>query len=302
MERVLSARRLTVRVPGGRAVLADVDIDVAPGELVALLGPNGSGKSTLLRALAGELRPSGGEVSLDGAPLTAYPAAERARRLGVLPQSSSLAFPFAVEDVVALGRLPHAGRGESRHDRDVARRALALVELSAFGGRAYPTLSGGERQRVHLARVLAQLWDPPGHATRALLLDEPTASLDLRHHGVVLQLARAWARAGAAVLVSLHDLAAAARHADRVVVLHDGRVAAVGPPRAVLGPRLLSTVFGVEGWVEDHPVTARPQFVLGTDRRDIEHEATLSFGMTAAPSAVTVPPVPSGSTRSGAAR
>ena len=161
---VLSAAGLTVR-RGGRALLEDASLSLAPGRVTAVIGPNGAGKSTLLRAITGDLRPDAGSVSFRGRPLADWPVAELARHRAVLPQESDLSFPFRVEEVVRLGRIPHPGGGDSAHDKIVALDCLRQVDLSALADRVYPTLSGGEKQRVHLARALAQLRPAPGVTT-----------------------------------------------------------------------------------------------------------------------------------------
>ncbi len=253
----LSAHALTIE-RGGRAVLSDVDARVEPGELVALVGPNGAGKSTLLAAMAGDLAPLRGRVCLDDRLLSDWSPRERACRRAVLPQSASLDFPFTVAQVVLLGRIPHIAGAEQPADRAAVRRALDRVGLSALAARPYTALSGGERQRVHLARVLAQI----DHATETpcyLLLDEPTASQDLRSRQVVLDAARAFADDGGGVLCVLHDLDQAARYADRLMLLADGVVVAEGPPDAVLVPAVLEAAYQIPLDVvhppgHDHPV------------------------------------------------
>jgi iron complex transport system ATP-binding protein len=245
---VLSAAGLSVR-RGDRALLEDASLALAPGRVTAVIGPNGAGKSTLLRAITGDLRPDAGSVSFLGRPLADWPVAELARHRAVLPQESDLSFPFRVEEVVRLGRIPHPGGGDSSHDKIVALDCLRQVDLSALADRVYPTLSGGEKQRVHLARALAQLRPAPGvptPAARALLLDEPTASLDLSHQHAVLALARELAlREGVAVLAILHDLNLVLSYADDLVVLRRGRVVASGPAATTLTPALIQDVFAV---------------------------------------------------------
>ena len=234
-----------------RTGLHDVSLQVRPGELLAVAGPNGAGKSTLLSLLAGERTPDEGAVLLDEVQLTSLGPADRARRIGVLPQSSSLAFAFRVDEVVALGRLGEA-------DRDAVRAAMEEAGVAHLAGRAYPTLSGGEKQRVHLARVLAQL---AGARRAFLLLDEPTSSLDPAQQHAVLSLARARARAGFGVVAVLHDLSLVGRYADRVLLLRDGGVQACGSPWEVLTPQLLAACYGIEAAVLSHPVDGTPLVV-----------------------------------------
>lgn len=244
------ARALRVRL-AGRTVLSEVDLTVTAGEVLALVGPNGAGKSTLLAALAGDLPAESGEVRVDGRPAAAWTPAELALRRAVLPQSAELSFPFAVEEVVRMGRAPWAGTAAAEDDDRAVRAALAAAEVTGFAGRSFAALSGGERARVALARVLAQ-------RAALLLLDEPTAALDLRHQELVLRVCRERAAAGDAVVVVLHDLGLAGAYADRVAVLHEGRIAAEGPPGRVFDPELLTRVYSQPVEVIDHPRTGEP--------------------------------------------
>ena len=240
---MLDAAHLAYAI-GGKTLLAEACLIVGEGELVAIVGPNGAGKSTLLRLLAGELKPSRGAIALDGKPLAAWNRRALARRRAVLPQSSSLTFPFAVAEVVLLGRAPHNGGIETPLDRAIMRAALEATGIAALAARAYPSLSGGERQRVHLARVLAQLMTAPDqYAPGLLLLDEPVTSLDPRHQHAALALARGFVASGGGALAILHDVNLAARYADRVIVLAAGRIVAAGRPAEALTPAVLGPVF-----------------------------------------------------------
>lgn len=254
---MLRAERLAVR-RGPCTVLQGVDLELRPGEVFGVLGPNGAGKSTLLGALSGELAPAQGRVLLDGRELAAWSGAERAQRLAVLPQSSTLNFAFRVEEVVALGRLPHASGWQ--RDGEIVAAALVAADAVHLAGRSYLALSGGERQRVHLARVLAQLW--PGAAGQVLLLDEPTAMLDPLHQHTILQAVQALAARGVAVLVILHDLNLAARYCDRLLLLERGRVQALGSPAEVLQAAPLQAVFGLEVLVQRHPERGHPLIIV----------------------------------------
>ncbi|MBU3058960.1 heme ABC transporter ATP-binding protein [Pseudomonas indica] len=253
---MLRAENLAVQ-RGPCTVLADVHLELRPGEVLGVLGPNGAGKSTLLAALSGELPAAHGRVLLDERPLSAWHGPERARRLAVLPQTSSLGFAFRVEEVVSMGRLPHA-TGRTR-DAEIVGEALAAADAAHLAGRNYLELSGGERQRVHLARVLAQLW--PGGEGQVLLLDEPTSMLDPLHQHTTLQATRAFAEQGAAVLVILHDLNLAARYCDRLLLLEHGRPHAFGTPDDVLRAEPLRAVFGLEVLVQRHPERGHPLIV-----------------------------------------
>jgi iron complex transport system ATP-binding protein len=253
---MLRAQNLHIQ-RGRKTVLADIDLLLNPGEVLGVLGPNGAGKSTLLAGLCGELRPAQGRVWLDDRPLAQWHGAERARRLAVLPQSSTLDFAFRVEEVVGMGRLPHQS-GRLRDEQIVA-EALQAADAAHLHGRSYLALSGGERQRVHLARVLTQLW--PGEAGQTLLLDEPTSMLDPLHQHTILQAVREFASRGAAVLVILHDLNLAARYCDRLLLLASGRPVALDTPRHVLRPEPLKAVFGLDVLVQDHPERGHPLII-----------------------------------------
>ncbi|UYP31384.1 heme ABC transporter ATP-binding protein [Pseudomonas sp. Z8(2022)] len=242
---------------GQQVVLSGIDLQLLSGEVLGVLGPNGAGKSTLLAAMTGELPASAGQVTLDQRALDDWPGPERARRLAVLPQSSSLNFAFRVEEVVAMGRLPH-GSGRVR-DAQIVGEALHAADAAHLAGRSYLALSGGERQRVHLARVLAQLW--PGGEGRILLLDEPTSMLDPLHQHTCLQAVRRLAETGVAVLVILHDLNLAARYCDRLLLLERGRAHALGAPVDVLRAEPLQAVFGLEVLVQAHPERGHPLIV-----------------------------------------
>lgn len=253
---MLRADQLTVR-RGGATVLQDIDLALQPGQVLGVLGPNGAGKSTLLGALCGELHPDGGSVSLDGRALGSWPGHERARRLAVLPQSSTLSFAFPVADVVGMGRLPHDS-GRAR-DAEIVAAVLQAADATYLRERSYLALSGGERQRVHLARVLAQLW--PGGEGQVLLLDEPTSALDPLHQHTTLQAVRDFAGQGAAVLVILHDLNLAARYCDRLLLLQCGRPHAFGSPDEVLQAEPLRQVFGLDVLIQRHPERGHPLIV-----------------------------------------
>lgn len=232
---MIEARSITVTA-GSRRILDGVSVGVRPGELVVVVGPNGAGKSTLLRVLSGERRAAAGSVWLAGRELSVWPAQERARRLAVLPQQSRLEFGFLVEEVVQLGRAPHAPRSA---DAAVVWTAMRRVGVDHLAGRLYPTLSGGEQQRTQLARVLAQ-------EAGCVLLDEPVASLDLKHQHAVMQIARELAADGVAVLAVLHDLRLARRYASRLVLLCGGKVVADGTATEVLTADLIANVYEVD--------------------------------------------------------
>jgi iron complex transport system ATP-binding protein len=244
----LSCRGVTVSY-GAHDVLRDVDLDLRSGEVLALVGPNGAGKSTLVSVLSGDLHPDEGEVLIDGAPLASWSTVELAMRRAVLLQQVSMSFPFTVLQAVRMGRAPwQAAALDDADDERIVAEAMARTDVLQFAERVYMSLSGGERARAALARVLAQ-------DTHVLLLDEPTAALDIRHQEQVLGLAGQLATRGRAVAVVMHDLGLAAAHADRVVVLSGGHVRAEGPPEQVLTSELLSEVYECPIEVVRHPRT-----------------------------------------------
>ncbi|MFZ5780322.1 MAG: heme ABC transporter ATP-binding protein [Pseudomonadota bacterium] len=238
---VLQADAVTVRA-GAKVLIADMSLALAAGELLAVIGPNGAGKSTLLGALAGDRLPASGQVMLADRPLAHWSKRELALRRAVLPQQSSVAFDFTGLQVAMLGLLAHRDRLSESQMRGLAEQALQETEARAFAERPYTVLSGGERQRIQLARVLAQCDADPA-ARPFLLLDEPIAGLDLSHQHAALASARRRADRGLGVLAVLHDLNMAARYADRVAIVEDGRLTALGPTADTLDPERLSAVF-----------------------------------------------------------
>lgn len=237
------------RVP----VIQALDVTLRAGEVVMLIGPNGAGKSTLLAALAGDLPPRRGVLRFAGQRLSAWPAGTLARHRALLRQHSSLTLPFTATEVVRLGCLARAL--SARETRQISDRAMAMTGVSHLAAGIVPQLSGGEQARVHLARVLAQLWPTDdADGPRLLLLDEPCASLDPRYQHQVCAIAREFAAlAGCAVVMTMHDLNLSAQYADRVMLLHRGRLMADGPAAEVLSPARIRDCFGVEGcrWSQD---------------------------------------------------
>ncbi len=254
--RTLAVRELQFAYePQSPKILDGVTASVGSGALVGIVGPNGSGKSTLLRILCGLLQPQSGEVTLDGRPLSQFSRRQRARSIAFLPQSVNPAFALTVFEVVCLGRYPHAGAfgGLGAEDRRVVERCLRDTGAEALRTREFPTLSGGERQRVLLASILAQ--DPD-----LLLLDEPTSALDIHHQAEILALLRRLAHAGYGIGVVMHDLNAAARFCDALLLLAPGAggVLATGAPESVLTAPLLSQAYGADITVARHPATGAP--------------------------------------------
>lgn len=234
---------------GSPRVLDTVSLRVEPGLILGLLGPNGSGKTSLIRVLAGLLTPAAGQVLVDGQPLAGFTRLEIARRIALVPQDTHSTFDFSVLDMVLMGRYPHLGTFalESADDVAIAREALAVTGTAALETRPFSTLSGGERQRVVIASALAQAAD-------VLLLDEPTASLDVGYQLEIAALLRRLNRErGATVLLSTHDLNLAAALCDRIVLLKDGRVVANGPTESTLTPERIALAYGVTADVQRHP-------------------------------------------------
>jgi iron complex transport system ATP-binding protein len=236
---LLQAEALVV-AHGARRVLDSVDLTLHRGEIVGVLGPNGSGKSTLLRVLLGAQRPDQGVVRLEGVPLHTLSASARARSLTMVAHPRTPDFALTVRDVVGLGRIPHEALFGAPRARDTSAiaRALEQTATTELADRDLATLSSGELQRVHLARAFAQ-------EAKVLLLDEPTANLDLHHQLTAMDILRDFADGGGAAVVVLHDLTLAARACSRVVILDAGRVRASGPPDRALDESLLASVFRV---------------------------------------------------------
>ncbi|MBC2681092.1 ABC transporter ATP-binding protein [Corynebacterium anserum] len=235
---------------GGKLVVDDIDIEILPGETVGLLGPNGSGKSSLIRLLAGFNRPTTGTITLDNQLVEKISKKKFAQSVAVVTQHVDSAVDVTVGDVVRLGRIPHRGRWgtHSRDDATAIQHALESTGLIGLEDRLWNELSGGERQRVHIARALAQ-------QPQELILDEPTNHLDIKHQ---LELLRLVSTLDATFIIALHDLNLASMFCDRLIILKQGRVVAVGTPADILTPKLISDVYEVETLVTIHPLTKRP--------------------------------------------
>lgn len=247
MTSVLHADRVGIQA-SSRWLVRDVSFSLERGEVLAILGPNGAGKSTLLGALAGDISPAEGAVMLDGRPLVGIKPLELARRRAVLPQQTFVQFAFTAREIVEMGR---SAIDADRIDQGAVDRVLIATEAYDLQHRIFPTLSVGEQTRVSLSRVLAQ-------ETPILLLDEPTAALDLRHQQLVMEIARDLANRGAALVVVMHDLNLASAYADRILLLREGRMVMLGTPRETLTESVLSEIFGCRVGVIAHPETGLP--------------------------------------------
>jgi iron complex transport system ATP-binding protein len=247
---MLTAARVSFAYRSGAPpVVNDVSLTIAPGAMVGVLGPNGSGKTTLLKMLSGTLTPSAGEILFDRRPLATWQRRDLARRIALVPQETQAPFDYTVLDIVLMGRFPHLGTFalEGPADLAIARQALTATGTSSFEDRPFATLSGGEKQRVVIASALAQ-------SPELLLLDEPTASLDLGHQlDVQLLLTRLNRDNGVTMVLSTHDLNLAAALCRELILLRAGRVIAQGPTEEVLTPEIVRALYGVDADIRRHP-------------------------------------------------
>ncbi len=253
-----------LRLQGEPWVLRDVRLEVAQGEILGIVGPNGSGKTSLLKLLAKLAVPQEGEIALFGRPLRSLSHALLAQTVAVVPQDSPQMFPFTVAETVLMGRFPHRRRSgwslgfgwEDREDCQAASQAMATMDIAHLAGRAVTDLSGGERQRTMIARALAQ-------APRVLLLDEPTAFLDLQHQlGICATLRRLCDKRGLTVVIVSHDLNLASQYCDRVGMLRAGRMCTIGAPAEVMSVDVLQEVYGCEVLIDAHPQSGLPRITL----------------------------------------
>lgn len=232
-------------------VLDGVDLEVNGGEFASLIGPNGAGKSTLLKIISGVLRPTAGNIHLGDSSVSSLSVRQIAQRLAMVEQERPIGFDFTVREVVAMGRTPHRGRfaRETQDDRGAIEHALELADVEELKARSIRAISGGERQRVFLAMALAQ--EP-----KALLLDEPTTHLDLRHQAQFMSIVRERADDGAAVLMAIHDLTLAAQSTDRIALMHQGQIIVAGSPEAVLTSEYIKKAFNLDVVVGRHEDTS----------------------------------------------
>ncbi|MBW3695529.1 heme ABC transporter ATP-binding protein [Vibrio sp. T187] len=249
----LKAKNLSVSI-GSKTIIKNINLDIHAGEVTTLLGPNGAGKSTLLKALCQESE-SIGEIEYFGHSIDNWPAQRLAKHLGMLPQHSTLTFPFLAHEVVELGGIPLAT--SNKEMKTITEQYMEMADVSHLSRRLYPSLSGGEKQRVHLSRVLTQLHQSGDQCI--LMLDEPTSALDLAHQHNTLKIARKLAdERNAAVVVVLHDLNLAAQYSDRLIVLQNGEIVCDGSPWEALQPTMIEEVYGYHSLVEKHPTMDFP--------------------------------------------
>ena len=243
---MLQANNISYAIEG-KTLLEPLTVTLQPGTMTAVLGPNGAGKSTLMALLSGQNKPATGNVTISEQPIRSIKPQALARRRAVLPQDTSVAFDYTVREVVELGRYPHRLK-PSQDESGIVSAAMQACEVDHLQHRVLNTLSGGEKARAQLARVLAQIWDAPKDGeSRWLLLDEPTAALDLSHQHQVMALARRWAKQqGVGVVAVLHDVNLALRYADGVLLLQRGAMVANGKPSEALDAPTMQAVWGVE--------------------------------------------------------
>ena len=239
-------------------VLRDISLKVRKGEFWGILGPNGAGKTTLMNLIDGIIQPWEGVIRIGGKPVGEMKRREIAKLIAVVPQDAALVFPMTVEEVVLMGRTPHLGKFEfeSKNDLEVARAAMEATDILPLSARLIQSLSGGERQRVLLARALAQ-------QPEVLLLDEPTSSLDIAHQLSAFEMIRSLSgAAGLTVLAATHDMNLASLYCDRIALLHEGNFYSRGTPEEALTEKGIKEVYGVNVFVDRHPLTGLPRISL----------------------------------------
>ena len=265
---MLAATDLVFRA-GARTLIDGVSARFAPGQLHLIVGPNGAGKSTFIRLLARLLRPAAGQVCYDGRDIAPCKDRDLAHRRAVLSQAVEVAFSIPVRELVLMGRYPHFSARPGAADVEICEEVMQFFDVTGMAGRSYGTLSGGERQRVHFARVLAQIWRPLGGATRILFLDEPLTFLDIRHQIDFMEKVRIFASQKDVVVVGVvHDLSLAVQFADRLLLLHNGRVLADGPTADVLTEEHLRTAFGVSPVLLTNPASGKTHLAFENNRRE----------------------------------
>lgn len=247
----------------GNDILRDVTLSVCTGSWLGLIGPNGAGKSTLLNTLAGSDNShylASGDIELNHQPLTSYSLVEKAKCIGYLPQSNPLSFPFSVEEVIQLGRMPHS-TGETI-DRQIIDEVMQVMDVSHLKYRLYPQLSGGERQRVQLARVITQVWRVQDAPDRLLILDEPSNALDLGHQQQLMVVLKQLVQEGLAIIMVAHDINLLSAYAHELIALHHGSMIARGTPQCVITSDLMRQLYKVNVDVIASPSSLAPTVVF----------------------------------------
>lgn len=279
---MLDASNITLRI-NAKYLLHSVSVSFATESLSVIVGANGAGKSTLLKVLSGDITPNGGQVSFFGDAVQSICPKRMAQQRSVMPQSSALNFSFQVDEVVEMGRAPHITHCSPQKNRDIVKLAMKEMDVDHLRNRDYTTLSGGEKQRVHLARVVAQVWEPEPYKDRFILLDEPTSSLDLHHQHQTLSYLKSIAQQGVGIVVVLHDLNLASLYADHIVVMKDGERVVQGSPRDVFQEDIILDAFHYKAHIHQHPDSDCPLIIPAIDamknsnsKQDLETQLTYS--------------------------
>ena len=254
---MLSAENISYYI-GAMPIVDKVSFEALQGEILVVLGANGAGKSTLLKVVTGQLKPAVGKISIQGKLLQRWRNDERAQFSAVLQQHNNLSLPFAVSEVVMMGRYPHFKKQPTVLDKTIVRSALKKAGIDKLSDRNYLSLSGGEKQRVHLARVFAQIWFAANFETRYLFMDEPSNNLDIRHQHTSLQMAREFAAEGNCVVAILHDLNLALQYADKILMLKQGEVIGFGKPADILCEKRISKMYDMPLRLCHHPDYVHP--------------------------------------------
>ncbi len=242
-------------------LLGNLSLELVPGQFTIIVGPNGAGKTTLLKCIDGEISPTAGAISIDGKALSKWDDLALARKRAVLPQHSTLDFPFTAEDVVLMGRIPHTT--DEATNRLVTEQSLKKCDCESLLHRSYTSLSGGEQQRVQTARVFAQIWNEGSEDNRYLLLDEPVSALDLNHQYALMRNLKTFTEEeNIGVICTLHNLNLAAQFAARTIVLDQGIIVADGQPSEVFTEETLSNVFNLDVTVSSHPEDPKIPLVI----------------------------------------
>ncbi|WP_054113249.1 heme ABC transporter ATP-binding protein [Marinagarivorans algicola] len=246
---MLELKNISVK-QGEAFIVSDVSLTLKAGEILSIIGPNGAGKSTLISAILGDASLAAGQIHFARSPIQRWPLQARACHMACLPQTSALSFPFTVEEVVMLGRVPHSSGAKA--DGIIVEQAMALMDIGYLYGRPYTALSGGEKQRTQLARVMAQIWRTDDADPRLLILDEPTSSLDLGHKQQLMAAVKYFAEQGVAVLMIEHDLAMVANYAHQLLALQCGHTVAYGAVESHLSAALIKKLFDADTQVIRH--------------------------------------------------